>query len=113
MKLTPEYIRDTLLKLGFSPKNKGFKYIVESVMIIEDDPDAAYNTVKKIYVPVGENNNVKYQSVERCIRHSIESAMDFGGENISDFLHCQPTSATGSYKNADFLAAFHMALHRE
>jgi hypothetical protein len=113
MKLTPEYVRDTLLKLGFSPKNEGFPYIVEAVMIIEDDPDAAYNTVKKIYIPISENYGVRYQTIERCIRHSIESAMIFGYEKIPDFLHCQPTAASGSYKNADFLAALHIALHRE
>ena len=112
MKLTPEYIRDTLLKLGFSPTNKGFKYIVDAVMIIEDNEDAAYNTVKQIYVPVGEKYGVNYPTVERCIRHAVEAAMILGYEKIPDFLHCQPTAASGSYKNADFLAAFHMALHR-
>lgn len=112
MKLTPEYIRDTLLKLGFSPKNKGFPYIVEAVMIIEDDPDAAYNTVKQIYTPIAEKHGANYPSVERCIRKSVENAMVFGYEKIPDFLHCQPTAASGSYKNADFLAALHIALHR-
>lgn len=113
MKLTPEYIRDTLLKLGFSPANKGFPYIVDATMIIEDDPDAAYNTVKKIYMPIAEKRGVKYQTVERCIRHAVEAAMVLGFEKIPDFLHCQPTAASGSYKNADFLAAFQIALHRE
>lgn len=113
MKLTPEFIRYKLLDLGFSPATKGFKYIVDATMIIEDDEDAAYNTVKKIYMPIAEKHGVNYPAVERNIRHAVEAAMILGYEKIPDFLHCQPTAASGSYKNADFLAALHMALHRE
>lgn len=112
MNLTPDYIRDTLLGLGFSPSKKGLQYIVDAVMILEANPDAAYNTVKKIYMPIAEKRGVKYPAVERCIRHAVEAAMVLGFEKIPEFLHCQPTAASGSYKNSDFLAAFHMALHR-
>lgn len=112
MKLTPEYVRDTLLRLGFSPRNKGFSYIVEAMMIMEENENAAFNTVKQIYIPIAENRGVNYPTVERNIRHAVEAAMILGYEKITDYLHLQPTAASGSYKNADFLAAFHMALHR-
>lgn len=111
-KLTPDYIRDTLLEMGFSPSKKGLHYIVDAIMILEDNPDAIYNTVKQVYIPIAAKYDVKFQAVERNIRNAIESAMNFGHEKIHDFLHCQPTAASGSYKNSDFLAAFHMALHR-
>lgn len=113
MNLTPDYIRDTLLELGFSPAGIGFNYIVEAVMIVESDHKAKVNVVKKIYIPIAKNHSVKYQTVERNIRHSVETAMTFGAERITDYLRLQPTATSGSYKNADFLAAFHMALHRE
>ena len=112
MKLTPEYVRDTLLRLGFSPRNKGFSYIVEAMMIMEENENAAFNTVKQIYMPIAEKRGVNYPAVERNIRHAVEAAMELGYEKIPDFLHCQPTATSGSYKNSDFLAAFHMALHR-
>lgn len=113
MKLTPDYIRDKLLELGFSPAKKGLHYIVDAVMILDDNPDAAYNTVKQVYIPIAVKNDVKFQTVERNIRHAIENAMSHGYDRIHDYLRCQPTATNGSYKNADFLAAFHMALHRE
>lgn len=112
MKLTPEYVRDTLLKLGFMPANSGFHYIVEAMMIIESKPYAAYNAGKMIYMPISEKNKCNYNSVERSIRNSVENAMSKNGKAIVSFLHFPPNSVTGSYKNADFLAAFHMALHR-
>ena len=112
MKLTPEYVRDTLLKLGFMPANSGFHYIVDAMMIIDSKPYAAYNAGKMIYMPISERNNCNYNSVERSIRHSIKTAMDKNYDGIVKYLRFPPNSATGSYKNADFLAAFHMALHR-
>lgn len=112
MKLTEEYIRDMLLELGFSPAGIGFNYIVEAVMIVESDHEAKFNVVKKIYIPIAKKHGVTYPTVERNIRHAVETAMDFGAEKITDYLRLQPTAASGSYKNSDFLAAFHMALHR-
>ena len=112
-KPTPDYIRDKLLWLGFTPANKGFNYLIDAVMILERDPDAAFNVVKKIYMELGSKYGVSSQAAERCIRQSILSAMKLSYEKIHDYLRCQPTAASGSYKNSDFLLAFHIALHRE
>lgn len=111
-KLTPDYIRDKLLELGFSPANKGFQYIAEAVMILENDPDAAFNTIKGIYLPIAKEHGVTHNATERCIRNAVKLAMECNADRISDYLRFQPTGVSGSYKNSDFLAAFHMALHR-
>lgn len=112
MKLTEEYIRETLLKLGFSPANAGFGYIIEAMQIIDLNPNAAYNVGKQIYIPIAKNHGCSISVVESNIRRSVKSSMKIFPDRLVDYLKYPPTAVSGSYKNADFLAAFHMALHR-
>lgn len=112
MKLTPDYIRDKMLELGFSPAVKGFESIVKAVCILENDPSAAHSIVSDIYYTIAKESNTSVGVVERRIRTAITSAVDSNLEAIQDYIKLPPNSDSGSYKNADFLVAFHMALHR-
>ena len=69
-------ITKLLLKSGVSPAHSGFKYICEAVVQIANDPTILHRVVKGLYANIGKKFNVTPASVERNIRHAIESAAD-------------------------------------
>jgi len=105
-------IRVKLMELGFSPAVKGFESIVKAVCILDEDPSAAHNVVYGIYYPIAKETNTNIAGAERRIRTAITSAVNYNAEAIQDFIKLPANPSSGSYKNADFLAALHMALHR-
>lgn len=106
-------IRMKLLELGFSPASKWTEYIVEAVCAIDEDPSRRFNIMKGVYQVVGDRFGVNIGTVERGINQGIAAAMATSQNAIQNFIRFMPSPISGSYKNSDFLAAFHMAMKRE
>lgn len=106
-------IRMKLLELGFSPSSKGTEYIAEAVCAIDEDPNRRFNIMKGVYKLVGDRFGVNPGTVERGINQGVAAAMATSQEEIQKFIKFPPSFISGSYKNSDFLAAFHMAMKRE
>lgn len=63
---------EVLLKMGIPASAKGFRYIVDSVPILIEDPDTPL--FKELYVEVGKKYNTSSANVERCIRTAFKNA---------------------------------------
>ncbi|MDE5771381.1 MAG: sporulation initiation factor Spo0A C-terminal domain-containing protein [Ruminococcus sp.] len=63
-----------LLYYGVQPNLKGYRYLVESVTMVAENPDFAFDINKMLYPAIAEIHGVKIASVERAIRTAIEAA---------------------------------------
>lgn len=62
--------QDVLIQLGVKPCNKGFKYLSDSIRILESDP-TYLDKVTALYYKVANMNGSTPSRVERAIRHSL------------------------------------------
>ena len=69
-----EQTEDVLLKMGFSPANKGFGYICNAMELFEDNK---YETCA-LYGKIAEQNDTTPSRVERAIRHAFSSVITRG-----------------------------------
>lgn len=67
---------EMLLYIGFQVNLKGYRYAIESVLMILENPEIAYQFNNALYPMIAEKHNVAPLSVERALRTSIESAYD-------------------------------------
>lgn len=69
-------IKKMLLKLGFFAYLRGYRYIVDAVEIILENPEATYNLNAEVYPTIAKMHDRSKISVERSIRNAIETAYD-------------------------------------
>lgn len=67
-------IKQTLITLGVRAASLGYVYLVDAVSAIVDNPHAIRGICKGVYADIANKYNVKYASVERCIRYAIEES---------------------------------------
>lgn len=63
----------TLMKLGNSPKSKGFHYLCTGLRFIMNDPRSVTNLSKILYPKIAEKFQATAAGVERSVRSSIQS----------------------------------------
>ena len=61
-------IEDALFAMGVPAADKGFDYIVDAVLILNESPKTS---AMDLYSKISEKNNVTKGSVERSIRHAF------------------------------------------
>lgn len=96
-------IKKMLFELGFQPRMRGHRYIIDAVKIILDEPKKAYNVNKNVYEAIGQMHGYNRLAIERSIRTAIESAYyrDTKGKFI-EFFGCLDHRPT----NTEFLSVF-------
>ncbi len=67
-----QYISETLLNLGFTPKLKGFNYANEAIYIYLNSSIADYN-FKDVLSSIAQKYSITAKSVNSAIKTSIES----------------------------------------
>lgn len=84
-------IENILLKIGVPAGIKGFKYITDAVLCLEDD--AVCSMTKELYPAVARINKTTTSRVERAIRHALDVARSPKGnynavEHYIGFMNC-------------------------
>ncbi|MCM1506571.1 MAG: sporulation initiation factor Spo0A C-terminal domain-containing protein [Ruminococcus flavefaciens] len=79
-------IAKMLLYMGFQANHKGYRYTVESILLILDNPEFAYGFNYKLYPVIAKKHNVTPLSVERALRTAISSAYDRNYRKFEEFF---------------------------
>lgn len=61
-----------LLSCGFSPVHKGFKLIIDAVIVISEK--AKHLSLSEIYLNLSKNYNISADSVQKNIKNAIDYA---------------------------------------
>lgn len=78
-------ISDLLKDLGIQPHMLGYKYLRRAIQYILDDFDKA-SEITKLYKIIGDEYRTSSGSVERAIRHAIETSWQKGDLPLTDKL---------------------------
>ena len=63
---------NVLLHMGFQANLKGYRYIIEIISAVIENPELIYSFIQKLYPIVAKKHGVTPISVEQLVRHSIE-----------------------------------------
>ncbi|HCG4536280.1 sporulation initiation factor Spo0A C-terminal domain-containing protein (plasmid) [Ureibacillus chungkukjangi] len=104
-------IKNLMLELGIPPHTKGYRYLLEAIVITHSNPDVIEHVTKIIYPTIAENNSTTVSRVQRAIRHSIEVSWKRGSrELLKQILGCpidqiiyKPENSTFIYQFAEYL----------
>ena len=113
-KTVKRVVEDILTTLGIPTKLSGYKFTVTAVELLIEDPKLHKGIVKNLYPKVAEKHNCSSGSVERCIRHSIETFCERGDtEVIYEFFGNAVHTEKGKPTNSEFLARLCQEVERE
>ena len=65
-------IKNILIKLGFTPNLRGYKYLCTAINLTLQDTNLINNVTKQLYPSVAILHGDKTSCVERSIRHAIK-----------------------------------------
>lgn len=75
-----------LLNLGFQVNFKGYRYLIDAILMISENPELVYKFNNTLYPAISEIHDVTPLSVERSIRHSIELTYDRNYRKFEEFF---------------------------
>lgn len=79
-------ISKALLYMGFQANLRGYRYSIEGISLIVENPELSYSFSHKIYPVIAKNHDVTPASVERAVRNSIELAYDRNHHKFEEFF---------------------------
>ena len=79
-------VSKTLLNMGFQAHLRGYRYIIEIISTVVENPELIYSFTQKLYPIIAEKHNVTPLSVERSVRHSIELTYDRNYRKFEEFF---------------------------
>lgn len=95
-----KYVEDTLLKLGIPASIKGFKYITDAIMLLDEKEwkDPKYTA---LYYYIGKMNGSTAARTERAIRHAFSVARSCKGDfdlvnHYIGFINCENSNSIAS-----------------
>lgn len=98
-------ISNILLNMGILPHIKGYRYTVEAVKMLVNDPEMINAVTKSLYPKVGEIFKTTSSRTERAIRHAIEIAYDRGNHELLNELFKLPSNSSKTKPtNSEFLS---------
>lgn len=65
---------NALIEMGASASNKGFHYIVDAMVLFENDAFRCCN-ISSLYEEIAKMHNTSWTCVERCIRHQFQTIL--------------------------------------
>ena len=68
------------------PSLKGFDYLAEAILLINEDPSYKQAVTKRLYPDIAKIYHDTWSNVERAMRYAIKSSKKYKMESISDFL---------------------------
>lgn len=106
--MTKEKIEDALIRIGVPVGNKGFEYIVDAIMILEEKGNSVSMT-KTLYPEIAMKRKSTPTRVERNIRHCFKIARN-RKEKYDDVNYY---IGFVNLSNSNSLHLLHMMLKRE
>lgn len=104
-------IETTLLEVGIPANQHGFMYLRDGIRLALDTPELRYESMK-LYESIAQANSTKSLRVERCMRHSIETAFSRSTpETLEMYFGSSVNPAKGRPTISEFIAT--MALYLE
>lgn len=102
-----EYIENALLDMGFKRELIGFTYITDAVMILMDYSGITPRLTSEVYPEIARKRNTSKESVERSIRHAIESTFKRTSKpKLRHFYPYRYDQTKGRPSNGEFLLRF-------
>ena len=78
----PEFvISRVMIDFGIPPHIRGYSFIREAIMLLNEDYSNIYNITKHMYPEIARKYSTTPQRVERAIRHAIEVSWDMESRN--------------------------------
>ena len=100
--LSREKVEAVLFKMGMPANVKGFGYIVDGVLLLEEDSKIK---TTYLYFKVAKQHGTTGQRVERAIRHAIEVAWSRGKvDTIEELFGYTVSDRKGKPTNSEFIA---------
>ncbi len=98
--ISRKYVEDVLLKMGIPANIKGFKYITDAVMLL-DEKEWRNPKYTALYYTIGKINGSTATRTERAIRHAFSVARSCKGdyelvEHYIGFINCENSSSIAS-----------------
>lgn len=103
--LVERQVARELARLGVPPHFKGYTYLKDAVTLVVLNPDLLSAVTKELYPTVARMRSTTAQTVERAIRHAIESTWVRGNLKFIEELFAYTVDAEkGKPTNASFIA---------
>lgn len=99
------FTEETLLSLGATPANKGFRYVVKAMELFEKDKEMQYHRTT-LYTFIANEYDETWTRVERCIRHIVNGVMKaIGSSECKEFFSLRDGEklTNGRFLNTLFL----------
>jgi two-component system response regulator (stage 0 sporulation protein A) len=98
-------ISKILINLSVRVSNMGYRYLIEAIKMLIENPDGIHYMTKIIYPGVAKCFDVTSSKVKRVMEHEIELAWNFGDANDvvrKAIFQCMASKQVPT--NSDFLA---------
>lgn len=97
-------IADVLDAMGMRHRLKGYKYNMEAIRLLQEEPNSYKSITKELYPEIAKRFGTTPSRVERAIRHSIENVFQKGNiEIIHYFFRGGGDIRKGKPTNSEFL----------
>lgn len=105
-------VSDMLKEVGVDPSLKGYRYLLDAILIAFEGPKKLHAITKDLYPTIAERNETKASRVERCIRHSIEKCFNETDPDMrAKYLGNCTSLHSGKVTNSTFIALMVEALN--
>lgn len=92
-------------EIGIPAHIKGYGYLRDGIMLAIEDMDLLNSITKKLYPNIAKKNDATPSSVERSIRHAIETAWSKGNyETIGNIFGTRLDKTSSKPTNGEFIA---------
>lgn len=99
-------ITELMLLLGVPAHLRGYQYLREAIFIVATLPDTRHQIAKVVYERIAGEHGVAASTVERAVRHAIETAWGRGDMDTMDQIFGYTVQASkGRPTNTEYIAA--------
>ena len=90
--------------MGMKPTLRGYEYLSQAAALVWKDESRMYAVGERLYKPIARHAGTTESTVERLIRHAIESTMDsVGAHRVYDFFGNTIDPMRGKPTNAQMI----------
>ena len=86
MYINENTITKILNKLGITPNKDGYRYLIDCILLCNENEEYIYNITTKLYPILSKKYSKRISSIERSIRYAIEIGWMNGDYNFSNEL---------------------------
>ena len=105
MLCTYEKVSNIMMRIGVKSNLSGYRYLLDAICIVCEEPRALSNVAVMIYYPIAEKYGKKVHCIERAMRTAIESAWTHGNIDAIEELFGYTVGANkGKPTSMEFVA---------